>query len=281
MRRIAIRISVLAGIALAQTTTAAVVGFESVILAPESQWDGSDLSGTAGPPGTYGEIPYLQEKQIEGVGFRNTYTDWGGSGSWSGFAVSNHTDNTTPGFLNQYSAFPGSGAGGSSNYAVGYYSTFETTTNVTYVTFPGLADLNGLGAYITNTTWTALDMLNGGGGFGSKKYGGATGDDPDWLLLRIEGFDGAVSTGFIDFYLADFRFADNAFDYVIDDWTWVDLSPLGSVDRLLFTMDSSNKDAFGINTPTYFAMDDFLTVPEPSSLIHLIAGLGLVSRRRR
>lgn len=283
MKRTHIGISAVAGIAaaLATSAAAAVVTFESVPLGPEGYWDGSDLSGSAGAPGPSDEIPYIQEREIEGVGFRNTYTDWGGFGTWSGFAISNHTDNTTPGLGNQYSAYAGSGVGGSANYAVGYYSTFETTTNVTYTAFSALTDLAGKGAFLTNTTWAALDMLNGGGGFGSKKYGGVSGDDPDYLLLRIEGFAGASSTGFVDFYLADFRFADNSLDYVVSDWTWVDLSSLGSVDRLLFTMDSSNKDAWGINTPAYFAMDNLLAVPEPSSLIASLAGLGLLLRRKR
>ena len=70
----------------------------------------------------------------------------------------------------------------------------------------------------------------------------------------------------MNFYLADFRFADNSQDYIVNDWRYVDFSPLGSVDEIRFSMSSSDNDAFGPLTPTYFAMDNFLAVPEPSSL---------------
>ena len=36
-----------------------------------------------------------------------------------------------------------------------------------------------------------------------------------------------------------------------------------------------------MNTPSYFAMDHFLAVPEPSSLCIAITGLGLMLRRKR
>ena len=39
---------------------------------------------------------------------------------WSGFAISADTNTTTPGFTNQYSAYPGRGAEGTTTYAMGY-----------------------------------------------------------------------------------------------------------------------------------------------------------------
>jgi Domain of unknown function (DUF4465)/PEP-CTERM motif len=276
MKKAMIGMSAAAGIGclLVQSASAAVATFESVTLSPESHWDGSDLSGTAGPPGMFGEIPYSQNRQIEGSGFLNTYTDWG---SWTGFAISNHTDTTTNGFSNQYSAITGSGAGGSANYAIGYFATYEASTNVT---LGALTDLSGLGTSITNSTWAALDMLNGGSV--GKKFGGASGNDADWFKLTITGYISGIPTGSaIDFYLADYRFADNSFDYIVDEWTYVDFSALGTADELRFSMDSSDTGAFGVNTPTYFAMDNFLAVPEPSSLLLSLVGAGFFLRRKR
>ena len=40
---------------------------------------------------------------------------------------------------------------------------------------------------LTNTTYTALSMLNGDSF--SKKFGGSTGNDPDYLRLIIQGRD--------------------------------------------------------------------------------------------
>lgn len=274
---IAMSAGMAAGALLISSANAAVATFETVTLAPESHWDGSDLSGNAGPPGSFGEIPYSQYKNIAGSGFYNTHTDWGGFTSWSGFAISNHTDIATNDPSNQYSAITGGGAGGSSNYAIGYYSAFETTTNVT---LGGLTDLAGLGASITNSTWAALDM-RAGLSLG-KKFGGETGNDADWFMLTITGYIAGVPTGSsIDFYLADFRFADNSLDYIIDEWTRVDFSSLGQADELRFSLSSSDNGPYGMNTPSYFAMDDFLLVPEPSSLLMGLVSLGLFLRRRR
>lgn len=244
------------------SAAAAVVTFETVPLPPSGYYNGSGGSGSV---------------VLDGVTFRNNYDNT--YDSWSGFAVSNQTDTTTAGYLNQYSAYTGSGAGGSAKYAVGYYSTYETaTTNITFAT---LTDLAGKGTLLTNTTYAALDMINGGG-FGSKKFGGPTGNDADWLLVTIQGYTAGLAAGSaVNFYLADFRFPDNSQDYIVNDWRYVDFSSIGSVDELRFSMSSSDNDAFGTLTPTYFAMDNFLAVPEPSSLLISLSSLGLLVRRKR
>lgn len=240
---------------------AAVVTFEDIALPPAGYWNGSDGSGGF---------------TSEGAAFHNNYEDT--YGSWSGFAVSNHTNTTTQGWSNQYSAIAGSGAGGSAQYAVGYHSTYDPVS--TQVSFPALTNLAGKGAYLSNTTWGALEMLNGGG-FGAKKFGGPSGEDPDWFKLVIEGFAGSDSTGVIEFYLADFRSSDKGGDYILNDWEYVDFSPLGNVTRIEFSLSSSDNGTFGMNTPAYFAMDNFLAVPEPSAGLAALSGMVLLLRRKR
>jgi hypothetical protein len=56
---------------------------------------------------------------------------------------------------------------------------------------------------------------------------------------------------------------------------------LGSADELRFSLSSSDNGPYGMNTPSYFAMDNFLAVPEPSALVMGIAGIGLFLRRKR
>ena len=125
----------------------------------------------------------------------------------------------------------------------------------------------------------ALSMLNGDGF--AKKFGGVGGDEQDWFLLTIDGSLGGSAGGTVEFYLADYRFADNSLDYLIDDWSYVDLSGLGEVDQLTFNLSSSDVGGFGMNTPAYFALDN-LAVPEPSTgLLTVVAGACLLGRRRR
>ena len=250
----------MAGFVIAvQSVSAATVTFEEVNLPPAGYLKQST------PAGGF---------NVHGTNFRNNYN--GTYDSWSGFAVSNRTDKTTPGYLNQYSAFTGAGAAGSANYAVGFYATYEDST---HITFAGLTDLAGKGASITNTTYAALSMRDGD--MFSKKFGGASGNEPDWLKLTITGYAAGVPTGtFIDFYLADFRFADNSQDYIVNTWTPVDFSALGVVDQIRFSMSSTDNGDFGMNTPAFFAIDN-VAVPEPSSLLCSLAGLALACRRKR
>jgi Domain of unknown function (DUF4465)/Secretion system C-terminal sorting domain len=182
---------------------------------------------------------------------------------WDGWAISNITDNTTPGFNNQYSAIAGKGFNNSANYAVGY--SFAGN----YIRLDGAAKggvVNGI--YVTNSTYTYYSMKDGDAF--AKKFGGENGNDPDYFKLVIKKFkNGQLSTDSVAFYLADYRFANNANDYIIKDWTYVDLKPLGNVDSLVFYLNSSDNGTFGMNTPAYFCIDQITTADMVSSVANL------------
>lgn len=166
--------------------------------------------------------------------------------SWSGFAVSNKTDNTTPGWVNQYSAITGKGVSGSANYAVAYPNPVSTIA---------FKDTTISGVYVTNSTYAYLSMKNGDSY--AKKFGGNSGNDPDWFLLTIEGFDSAnKSTGKVYFNLADFAYSINSNDYIINTWRWVNLKSLGRISKLEFSLRSSDMGTWGMNTPGYFCLDN-------------------------
>ena len=236
-----------------------LVDFEDVgrSLENESFYNGSDGAGqfNSGP-----------------IEFFNNYGVSGGFEFWDGWSYSNITDNTTPGFGNQYSAIFGLGDAGSSTYGVAYSDSATLSVGVGR-TVTSLS--------ITNTTYAALSMQEGDSF--AKKFGGTSGDDPDFLKIDIDGFDSnGNQTGTIEFYLADYRFSDNSQDYIISEWTNVDVSSLNAR-RLNFRFASSDVGTFGINTPTYFAADNFfVAVPEPSSLtsIFVLVCLGIGTRRR-
>lgn len=214
-----------------------------------------------------------------GATFNHTFTDFGGDCCHTDWVYSNRTDTTTGDYSNQHSAITGGGAEGSAQYAIANFGAPS-------ITFASAVTVQG--AYVTNTTFTALAMLDGDAFGFSKKFGGSSGDDPDYLRLTIMGKDGnGVTTGSVYFMLADYQTDDHSLDYVVTDWRWVDLTALGSsVRSLQFALASSDTGAFGINTPAYFALDNLTVtaVPEPEQAALLLAGLALVgaiARRRR
>ena len=218
-------------------------GFDDLALDPESYYNGADGAGGFESGGAlfnnyYSEEEYDGEKYIY----------------WDSFAYTNTTDTTTLDYkTNQYSAISGSGAGGSTNYGVGYVGFVG---NIPNVTFP--KEVRVTNADITNTTISFLVMQQGY--YNAKKFGGDSGDDADWFLMTITGKDAEGNVvGTIEFYLADFRPDDNSKDYIIAKWTSVDLSGLGPVKSLEFSLSSSDTDPnpdIGMNTPAFFAIDN-------------------------
>ena len=71
----------------------------------------------------------------------------------------------------------------------------------------------------------------------------------------------------LDYYLADFRSSDNSKDYILNNWTLVDVSELKAGNKLRFSMSSSDNSFGFMNTPGYFCMDDlkydaFVSAPD-------------------
>jgi len=249
------------GLTLSGTAESAVTSnFDNLILAANSHW-----AGETSPSAPLFE-PNASSFNSGLATFSNQMTDWGGGvSSWSGWAYSNQTDNTTPGFENQYSAYTGQAHSGS-NFGIAYLSG-----DAAQISFAGPVQADGL--YLTNTTYTALSMLNGDSF--AKKFGGASGNDADWLKLTVSGLSGGVESGAIDFYLADYRSSNNSLDYIVNGWEWLNLSSLGTIDGLKFAISSSDTGQFGMNTPAYFAMDDLTVtaVPLPATIWLMITGL--------
>lgn len=172
---------------------------------------------------------------------------------WSGWAISADNNTTTPGFLNQYSSIAGEGALGTSTYCVGYiYDPIIVRLQ------PNAIGKPMIGMYINNTTYTYLSVRDGDSF--AKKFGGETGLDPDFLLLTIKKYSGgAINDDSINIYLADYRFPQSKKDYILSDWTYVDLTLLGEVDSLELRMTSSDVGIFGMNTPAYVCIDQVST----------------------
>ena len=194
--------------------------------------------------------------------FKNFATNWGGGIlSWYGTGVSNRTDNTSPGGVgNQCNSASGGDVDGTGNYAVIYEANsggmedygLETVT-FTNKDYPDGKQIQGM--YVTNNTYATSSMKTGDQF--AKKFGGKSGNDPDYFKLTVKGYNkNDAETGSVDFYLADFRPENNIKDYILENWRWVDLSSLGTVAKIKFRLTSSDAGAYGMNTPSYFCADN-------------------------
>lgn len=250
--------------------------FDNLSLAPDSHWngeqnwidDGSPVPGQGGVPAEPNPIVYDDTFASGSMSFNNSFSsgwsdDYGGYSwtSWEGFAYSNETDTTTPGFGNQFSAITGSAHSGG-NFAVGYpgWSTPSTVT---------LDAPAALGAVqLTNTTYAYLSMRDGDFFTDPLAPG-------DWFKVTITGKDASgAETGSIDVYLADYR---DGKTILVDTWQEADLGPLDVVKTVEFTVSASDG---GAGWPSYFAMDSM--VPEPATMTLLaFGGTALLWRRRR
>ncbi|MCA1744846.1 MAG: DUF4465 domain-containing protein, partial [Bacteroidales bacterium] len=110
---------------------------------------------------------------------------------------------------------------------------------------------------VSNSTLAYLVMLYGTDEI--PRFGDPTRTNPlDWFLLTIEGFDAAGSkTGAVEFYMADYRFENKKRNYLIKEWSTVDLSPLGRVHEVRLTFSSSLVNENGqILTPPFICIDN-------------------------
>ena len=209
------------------------VNFENLTVGSELFWNGSG-----------GASKFQSSDMTFENNFNSSY------GSWDGFVYSREDNITTADYTNQYSVYDGSN--GTNKFAI-YYPPFGMDE---YAKFLNDSAYLIRSIKICNSTYTALTMKNGDPSF-AKKFGGIAGNDQDWFKMTVIGFNSAGdSLKSLNFYLADYRFADNSKDYIIDKWTILDLSPLGKVSKLTFRFSSSDNGDYGMNTPAYVCLDD-------------------------
>lgn len=187
-----------------------------------------------------------------GFQFPSVYdTSYGGY--WkSGFALSSIRDDLTSGFDNLYGCIAGGSYDGTT-YVIG-----QNNSQFRWALLDESPVIKSI--KITNTTYAYYSMKNGDAF--AKKFGGDSGDDPDYFKLRIYGLsstdvDEIDSTKYYDFYLADYRFDDNSNDYILDDWVEINIDSIFDFDvsGLAFELFSSDNSPWGMNTPAFFAID--------------------------
>lgn len=226
----------------ANTTTATVraivtgeaitATFENIYLDSESFWnaqttDGSDNAASF-VSGSY-KFP--------------AWNQYGGT-YWYGYALSNETATAYTALKDQYRSAAGGGYNGSENYVVHFVSSWDEPQKIEVLNNAQGDIVSGF--FVTNTAY-AINSMTNGDGF-AKKF-----EQGDWFKLTATADNGNTA----EFYLADFRSDNPADHYMLTTWEWFDLSSLGQVRSISFALTSSDVGAYGMNTPSYFCLDNF------------------------
>jgi len=223
------------------------IDFEDVTLNPEGYWNGSDLSGAPVSEEFWGEpITNYYGFFKSGIAiFNNKYIEeWF---SWSGFACSSLTDKTTPGYINQYSVYGNSGADGSKQFAVACNDV--TTGEASDFQFQDGMEKTIQSIMVNNSTYVYLTLKEGNPPAKAFEAG-------DWFKITFTGYNAqGAKTGEREFYLADFQ---NGKSYICSDWTKVELSSLGKVNKIEILLSSSDTGDWGMNTPAYVCIDNLV-----------------------
>lgn len=140
-------------------------------------------------------------------------------------------------------------------YLVAYYSAYMTQKPVLMQFNDGAAH-KVEGAYFNLTSYTYYSVLNGDSF--AKKF-----EEGDSLSLKIFGVAADDTEKSLDVTLAS---VSNGKLNAFKDWTYVNLSTLGTVKELYFKMSSTDTGAWGMNTPGYFCMDKLTVTDGDASL---------------
>lgn len=165
----------------------------------------------------------------------NTFVDNSYGMYYSAFTVTNETANTSTGSAEPYRSAKG-GAYEGDNFVVWNLNYYGVDT----ITF----DKQVVRGFFVNNTAYAVNSMTNGDSF-AKKFG-----KDDWFKLTCVGVLDGAEVARLDVDLAK----EGKY---INEWTFVDLSELGEIDGLTFEMSSSDASQWGMNTPAYFAMDNF------------------------
>ena len=208
---------------------------------------------------TYNDIDFTHwESQV----FRFSHliggegTSYGGL-AWNGFTVSQNASDASADYLldTQWGCMAKGGISAvNSNeiyvdaerpYIVANYSSWETENSLSITFNDGnLYTLNGM--YVTNSPYPYYTNIAG------DDFANGLTNEGDYFKVIAYGVKADNSVETAEFTLAEFK---NGSLQQVTEWTWWDLSSLGTIKEVYFTMESSDTGQWGMNTPAYFCMD--------------------------
>ena len=187
---------------------------------------------------------------------------WDGT-SWEGFTISRSTDT----ILSHESFYPdhqwGIMAGGGIDsigapFILGYFSEYTESSldrHICEIEFNHAQDVEAVGCYVCNSPYTTRCITEG---FGyARKFA-----QGDYCTLTAHGIDdNGEDCGTVVYYMADYRSEDPNKWFLNSNWEWMDLTSLGAVKSIYFTMETTDIGDWGSNTTFYFGLDKITIRP--------------------
>lgn len=209
---------------------------------------------------------------------------WGGY-YWDGFTISKNGDNTNYGedsegwVAHQWGCMAGGGIKTNAEgavekdengvviaeqdvpYLLAYWGYYQETDNAhsLQTVFESGKTYDAVGIYVCNHPWPYYGNIDGNSF--SRAF-----EEGDYFKLIIHGLDKDLNaTGkSVEYTLAEYSGTLKQ----SDKWEWVDLSSLGEIGGLYYTMETTDSDPeYGPNTAVYFCMDKLqVSVPFTSGI---------------
>ena len=134
-------------------------------------------------------------------------------------------------------------------YIVGYWGSWseDPTNQVKYADINDNTTFKPVGVYVCNHPWPYYGCVHGDGM-------GRAFEEGDYFELIAHGVDADGNETTTSINLVEFT---NGELKALNDWTFFDLSSLGEVESVYFTLNSTDSGAYGMNTAAYFCMDKF------------------------
>ena len=223
-------------------------------------------AGTGAWTGTYNDDEYTIDSQIYTI-LHNSMGDYN---TWWGFTASNSADNSmrddflTYQFSNMATGgivlnadgtvkkdkFGAPAVSADVPYLVAFANNMFAQHPAEVVMADG-EDHEAVGAYVCLNSYTYYSITDGDG-FAREFTNG------DKFTLTVHGVNSKEEESTLEVPLASYSNGDLT---ATRGWKYVDLSPLGKVNTLWFSMKSTDSGTYGDNTPSYFCLDKLMVKP--------------------
>ncbi len=216
----------------------------------------------------YWEDTYVEDTPLSDSLFRFHHTGSSeGMGYWEGYTICTTGDTfnwgeegSSDGWItHQWGCMAGGGADADGNavegspYLVAYWGFYREQLEPNYhslqIDFTDGASHRCLGAYIANHPWPYYGNISGDG------FADGFSEEGDYFALVAHGLNeqGEPTGSSARLILAEYSGGEL---HQSTDWMWFDLSSLGMISGLYFTMETSDSDdLYGANTAVYFCLD--------------------------